>query len=78
MSTHRVTQETINQHEKECMMFKQLLKTGHIEKEDGAICDYYYINLINPKDEVQSHMIYKCPFCFAGLMPSVEIGGEKL
>lgn len=72
-------QEEIDKHETTCEIFSVLLKTGFISKEEGAICNYYYLNLISVKDNaVESHMIYNCPFCFAKLMIPVDTGEDPI
>ena len=78
-------QKEIDKHETSCETFKYMLQKGFIDKQEGATCDYYYLNLIGAKKTelsihpldnciVESHMIYNCPFCFAKLMIPVDTG----
>lgn len=72
------SQKEIDKHEKECAIFGILLKDGFITKQEGAVSNYYFLNLINHKDRVESHMVYNCPFCFARLMIPVYTGDDTL
>ena len=58
--------------EHNCISFNYHIKTGHIEKYE-ATYDYYMVNMINPKDEVVSVIIYKCPWCGAKLMEDIPL-----
>lgn len=70
LDRQKKVREEIKEHETKCELFSRCLKEQYIQKEEMTY-DVYYLNMTNPRGEVWSQLIYKCPFCFENLMEPV-------